>query len=120
MAFDFNDIDDTIDNGSLIIISDLINKLNKQIYNDSDNILVKYANYLTGVLDMPIIFNFKDNSNIASKVIIKKAHVDNFIKICKKFMKKFQLPNETSRTMNLIEFNENFITLAYKFLIKEN
>lgn len=34
MAFDFNDIDDTIDNGSLIIISDLINKLNKQIYND--------------------------------------------------------------------------------------
>ena len=34
IAFDFNDIDDTINNGSLIIISDLINKLNKQIYND--------------------------------------------------------------------------------------
>ena len=60
------------------------------------------------------------NSNIASKVIIKKAHVDNFIKICKKFMKKLQLPNETPRTMNLIEFNENFITPAYKFLIKGN
>lgn len=27
MAFDFNDIDDTIDNGSLIIISDYIEKL---------------------------------------------------------------------------------------------